>query len=246
MSEVVKIGDATLYHADCLEVLPTLSEVDLVVTSPPYNLGGSRGGTNDKSPSKGMLMGYSEHDDDMPHEQYVAWQQDVLRACWGALSDTGAIFYNHKVRQKAGLALLPTELNPGLPLRQIVTWDRSIGMNWAFTHFVPACEWILILCKPAFRLLDKTVSSWTDVWRFPPEHHSKVGHPCPFPVELPRRCIGSTSAALVVDPFMGSGTTGMACAELGRSFVGIEKDRKYFDIACERIAAAYAQGRLFA
>ena len=56
----------------------------------------------------------------------------------------------------------------------------------------------------------------------------------------------SQDATSILDPFMGSGTTGVACANLGRKFIGIEIERKYFDIACERIAAAYAQGRLFA
>jgi DNA modification methylase len=60
-------------------------------------------------------------------------------------------------------------------------------------------------------------------------------------------CLGLIPrAATILDPFMGSGTTGVACANLGRKFIGIEIERKYFDIACERIAAAYAQGRLFA
>jgi DNA modification methylase len=72
-------------------------------------------------------------------------------------------------------------------------------------------------------------------------------HPTEKPVKLMDWCIGFYPDALIIlDPFMGSGTTGVACANLGRKFIGIEIEPKYFDIACERITAAYAQGRLFA
>ncbi len=71
-------------------------------------------------------------------------------------------------------------------------------------------------------------------------------HPTQKPRELMEWCLGYAPGESVLDPFMGSGTTGVACANLGRKFIGIEIEPKYFDIACERIAAAYAQGRLFA
>ena len=73
------------------------------------------------------------------------------------------------------------------------------------------------------------------------------GHVCSFPVELPTKCIAPSTnlGHTVLDPFMGSGTTGVACANLGRTFIGIEIERKYFDIACERIDREYSQGKLF-
>ena len=73
-------------------------------------------------------------------------------------------------------------------------------------------------------------------------------HPVAYPVEIPKRCISASTNRddLVLDHFMGSGTTGVACAQLGRKFIGIEIERKYFDIACERIDNAYRQQRLFA
>jgi DNA modification methylase len=79
------------------------------------------------------------------------------------------------------------------------------------------------------------------------ESAEKNGHPCPKPVGAWKWLVDKTAPAMgtVLDPFMGSGTTGVACANLGRSFIGIELERKYFDIACERIEAAHAQGRLF-
>ena len=75
----------------------------------------------------------------------------------------------------------------------------------------------------------------------------RVGHPTQKPLRLMEWCLSFVAdAQTILDPFMGSGTTGVACANLGRKFIGIEICEKYFDIACERIAAAYAQGRLFA
>jgi DNA modification methylase len=71
-------------------------------------------------------------------------------------------------------------------------------------------------------------------------------HPHQKPVTLIESLLAKLPDKTILDPFMGSGTTGVACANLGRKFIGIEIERKYFDIACERIAAAYAQGRLFA
>ena len=74
------------------------------------------------------------------------------------------------------------------------------------------------------------------------------GHPCPKPERWANHLVSKMGeyGETCLDPFMGSGTTGVACANLGRKFIGIEIEPKYFDIACERITAAYAQGRLFA
>jgi len=79
------------------------------------------------------------------------------------------------------------------------------------------------------------------------EQSEKNGHPCPKPINLMHWLVDRASRAkeTVLDPFMGSGTTGVACAQLGRKFIGIEIERRYFDIACERIEKAYAQGKLF-
>ncbi len=79
-----------------------------------------------------------------------------------------------------------------------------------------------------------------------PNIHEDTGHPTTKPIELMRRLIAKMPAGIVADPFMGSGTTGVACAQLGRKFIGIEIEPKYFDIACERIDNAYRQKRMFA
>lgn len=216
----------TIYHARCEDVLPSLSGVGVVFTSPPYNLGQTQG-----TEWKALGRGYGTHDDAMPHAEYVAWQQDVLRSCWDALADDGAIYYQHKPRVKDHGVILPLELNPGLPLRQIITWDRGSGFMRQFTCYVPRYEWIMLMAKPAFRITTRDVD---DLWRIPPESGSD--HPAPFPLALPTRAIRTTTAELIVDPFMGSGTTLRAAKDLGRKAVGIEVEERFCEIAAKRLA----------
>lgn len=225
----------TLYNGRCEDVLPQLANVGLVLTSPPYNL--SEGGRRVRgSEWKELDGGYATYDDDMPHDEYVAWQRTVLGLCWDTLTEDGAIYYNHKPVLRDGIARLPTELNPDLPLRQIVTWDRGSGFTRSPTYYVPRYEWVLIMAKPAFRITTLNVD---DVWRIPFETGSP--HPAPFPLKLASTAINSTSAEVVLDPFAGSGTTLRAAKDAGRRAIGIELDRAYCDLAVQRLA----QGVLF-
>jgi modification methylase len=240
----------TILHGDCREVIPTLGPVDMVFTSPPYNLGnttgggfrglghysraagvGGRGGAG-KWSGGALANGYGAHADDMAHEEYVAWQREVLGLLWDGLTDDGAIFYNHKVRVLAGLAVTPLEYIPDLPIRQIVTWARAGGVNFSPTHYCPTSEWIVVIAKPGFRLRDRAASGLGDVWYVPQE--SGTAHPAPFPPKLPLRAIETTTARLILDPFMGSGTTLIAAKNLGRKAIGIEIEERYCEIAAKR------------
>ena len=231
-------GLVCLYHGDCMDLLPLVGEVDLIFTSPPYNLGGMGQGTG-KWKYPALADGYADHTDDMPIEEYEAWQQAVITACWAALSDTGAIFYNHKPRLQAGEVWLPLRLNPGFPLRQIITWARAGGMNFNPTAYVPTYEWIMVLAKPAFRLKSKGASGVGDCWQVTQE--SGNPHPAPFPIGLPARAIETTGPRVVLDPFAGSGTTLVAAKAAGVRAIGIEKSERY----CEMAIARLAQGSLF-
>lgn len=241
----------TLHHGACEDVLPSLTGVDLVVTSPPYNLGvtsgggfghykagqvrggqGKWGGTNQDG------IAYADHDDAMDPAAYEDWQKAVLAALWGTLSDSGAIFYNHKPRVQRGSLWTPLALNPGLPVRQIIVWARAGGMNFAPTHYVPTHEWIVVFAKEAFRLKSKAASGVGDVWRIGQE--ANPDHPAPFPIGIPARAIETTAPGLVLDPFAGSGTTLRAAADAGIPSIGIEKSERY----CELIAKRLAQGAL--
>jgi modification methylase len=199
--------------------------------------GGLKGaGDNSKWSRCALANGYDGHNDAMPLDKYIAWQQEVLLECWRLLSDHGAIFYNHKPRVQAGRLWTPLALNPNLPLRQIVVWKRAGGINFSTSFYLPTYEWIMIFAKPKFRLRDQAASGVKDVWEIPQERGSP--HPAPFPVALPRMAIETTTAETVLDPFMGSGSAGVAAIECGRHFVGIEKSPVYFEMARERIQRA--------
>jgi len=220
----------TLYHADNRDVLPHLSGVGQVVTSPPYNLNGD-GNNSAGTYFHRLADGYASHSDDMPHSEYVKWQHELLHMLWATLTDNGAIYYNHKPRVGGDRVKLPFELIPDeLPIRQVVTWDRGSGFNRQFTYYCPSYEWVLIVAKPAFRTNTRDVF---DVWRVPPDPSSE--HPAPFPLSLATRCVATTDAALVLDPFAGSGTTLRAAKDLGRKAIGIELSERYCEIAAKRL-----------
>jgi DNA modification methylase len=238
----------TLYHGRCEDILPAVSGVDLFVTSPPYNLGvttgggfghwkeGQKKGGQEKWGGTGRDgIDYADHNDAMPYEEYEAWQKDCLRLMWGALSERGAIYYNHKPRVQARTLWTPLNLNPGLPVRQIVMWTRAGGMNFAPTHYVPTHEWLVILAKPDFRLTSRGASGVGDVWHIPQK--PDPDHPAPFPLGLPARAIETTAPALVGDPFAGTGTTLRAAKDAGVRAVGIEKSERYCEVAAKRLEA---------
>lgn len=258
MEAYYKESGITIYHGDCREVLPTLETggVDLFFTSPPYNLGVTTGGgfvaphyaNSAKMKGRGgqgkwagaaIGDGYENYGDDMPPADYIEFQKQVLRECWRMLAPTGAIFYNHKPRIQGCILQTPLDFNPGLPVRQIVIWARSGGINFTPTAYVPTHEWILILAKPDFRLKSKGASGVGDVWYVPQE--SNPLHPAPFPLALPSRAIETTGCKIVCDPFCGSGTTLVSAKNAGIRAVGIEKSEKYCEIAANRLK----QGVLF-
>lgn len=246
-------GGITIYHGDCREVLPTLPPADLVFTSPPYNLGGEpwphlghwKPGDSPGGKSKwkngsdaGGGVAYASHVDSMPHAEYVRWQRDILALCWGTLSDRGAIFYNHKPRVIGGKLWLPLELNPDLPLRQIITWARAGGLNFNPTAYVPTCEWIMIFAKPDWRLRSKGASGSGDVWQIPQQ--ANPDHTAPFPVSLPFRAINTAmnieQRGPVIDPFSGIGSTLIAAKQCDRTAIGIEIEERYCEIAAKRLS----------
>lgn len=233
--------EQNLHLGDCLEVMKTLpsESVDLIFTSPPYNLGVTTGGgfSNkgaNKWQSAALKDGYASHDDAMAYPDYVEWQKNILRECWRLLTPTGAIYYNHKPRVQAGLLQTPLDLNPGLPVRQIVIWKRAGGLNFSPSFYLPTHEWVVIFAKPGFRLRDRSASGAKDVWEVNQDMNNK--HPAPFPVALPKIAIETTTAKVIMDPFMGSGTTGVAAQQCGRDFIGIELDPGYYEMAKNRLA----------
>jgi len=231
-----------IHHGDCIEVMNRMPVgcVNLIVTSPPYNLRNSTGngmknGSGGKWSQAALLKGYTGSSDDMPHEEYVTWQRDCLTAMMRVLSNDGAIFYNHKWRVQAGLLQSREDIVTGFPVRQIIIWQRSGGINFNPGYFLPTYEVIYLICKPDFKLADKA-NALGDVWNIPQDLNNP--HPAPFPIELAQRCIQSTNARVILDPFMGSGTTAIAAESAEREWIGIEIADDYRKLANERINAA--------
>lgn len=235
-----------LYLGDCLATMKTLPDasVDLIFTSPPYNLqdyDGQRPNFN-KNSDKGawknadLADGYASYDDNMPYPLYVEWQKEIIREMWRLISDTGAIFYNHKLRSVKKKLRLPTDLVPEeCTLRSLIVWDRGNGLNFNPACYTASHEQILVIAKPGWKL-NPVGNKMLDVWKVPADR--KNDHPAPFPVELARRAIIGTDCKVVMDPFMGSGTTGVAAVLEGKEFIGMELDPGYFAAAERRIDQA--------
>jgi modification methylase len=221
--------------------------VDLVVTSPPYNLKNSTG--NGMKDGRGSLWesaalrdGYTNQDDSMPHDEYVSWQRKILDEAMRVTADDGAIFYNHKWRVQAGLLQDRADIVEGFPVRQIIIWRRSGGINFNRGYFLPTFEVIYLIAKPKFRLAPKACSHG-DIWDIPQERDNP--HPAPYPLALAERIIGSTESEIILDPFSGSGTTALAAHHLGRHFIGIENSPQYHAQALDRLEQSYLAPRMF-
>ena len=221
MPEKVVIGDATLYLGDCMEVLPTLGKVDAVITDPPYGIGIDRAMAASSGGKSGCMLArkgvyVASGWDDQPMSIDVA---DSLINQGKEVVFWGGNYY-------------------GLPASQCwLVWDKKVNGNFAD-------------CELAWTNIPKPVRKiewmWNGMLRQGGEERN--GHPTQKPVAVMvfsiEQCIHSPKT--ILDPFMGSGTTGVAAIQLGRKFIGIEREPKYFDIACKRIEQAVAQGQLFA
>jgi DNA modification methylase len=208
----VVIGNATLYHGDCREVLPSLHPVDAVVTDPPYGIADKwKGGCG--------------------HGWGNARAESAARNEWDAEP-------------------------PSSELLDALCAMSKYQVFWGGNYFkLPASRGWFVWNKPerGFSLSEAELA-WTNrdnVIRVFDANRSDQhrAHPTQKPVIVMEKSIASLPAdevTLVLDPFMGSGTTGVACANLGRKFIGIEIERRWFDLACERIEAAQSQTRLFA
>lgn len=229
----------SIIWGDCLSTMRRLpaGSIDLIVTSPPYNLKNSSGngmkdGRGGKWERAALINGYNEHSDNMPYDEYCQWQRRCLRQMYRLLSDSGAIFYNHKWRVQNGLLQDRHEILRGFPVRQIIIWRRKGGINFNPGYFLPTYEVIYVIAKPDFRLA-KGANSLGDVWEITQELNNP--HPAPYPTELTDRIISSTTARTILDPFSGSGTTGVSATSHGRDYILIDNSREYCEMAKARL-----------
>ncbi|OGF87354.1 DNA modification methylase [Candidatus Giovannonibacteria bacterium RIFCSPLOWO2_01_FULL_46_32] len=168
----------------------------------------------------------------MPHKDYVKWQRDCLNEMMRIIPEDGAIFYNHKWRVQGGLLQDRQDIVSDFPVRQIIIWKRKGGLNFNAGYFLPTYEVIYLIAKPKFKLLAKA-NAHSDVWEFTQEMNNE--HPAAFPVALIDRIISSTDAKIVLDPFMGSGTTAISAINLERDYIGIDISPDYCKMAQNRI-----------
>lgn len=223
MIEKVQIGSATLYHGDCLEILPSIESVDALVSDPPYgiDLASKAGGVRNRW-HQTMKYDLAIFGDDKPFDPspFLGFEKAIL---WGG---------NHFGSRlpDASCWLIWDKLDGGTPFNQ-----ADCEMAWTN------------LPGPARLYRQK----WRGMIRAGEENIGKQSrvHPTQKPVALMAWCIEHcrlAAGSVIFDPFMGSGTTGVAAVRGGHKFIGIEIDRRYFDIACQRIEDEQRQGRLIA
>ena len=227
---------------DCLEAMKTIpaGSVDAVVTSPPYNIvrEWSGGGPNSNMKRTDSKFNNEWYEDAMPEEDYQELQKQVIRECLRICR--GSIFYNHKVRyaiKRRNEIYFPMDWLREFPIWTEIIWDRDGGQGGNSNRWILADERIYQIGRPV--VWNGAIG--TNIWRIRPETYP--GHPCTFPVKLVKRCILPTTdpGMTILDPFMGSGTTGVACVQTGRNFIGIEINEGYFNIAQKRIEQAQRQ-----
>lgn len=237
---------------DCLEAIKTLNNnsIDCVITSPPYNV--------DLGNNKHKKDGYNTYKDNKAHTEYLSWLSDIFLGLKDKVVDGGRICINIGDGKNGSI---PTHsdiiqfMTEEYDFITTIIWNKSqIGSRTAWGSWLsPSCpsyptpfEYILIFGKgktlqhkgETDLTKEEFISYANALWTFPPETKMKaIGHPAMFPIELPKRLIKMNTyiGDTVFDPFMGSGTTGVACKLLNRNFIGTELDEEYFKIAKDRI-----------
>jgi site-specific DNA-methyltransferase (adenine-specific) len=243
-------NDIVILHDDILTTSAIGSgSVDLVVTSPPYNVD----------------IQYNSHRDDVSYADYLEFSEKWLARCFDFLRDDGRLCLNVPLdknkggQQSMGADFTTLAKQIGYKYHSTIIWNegnisrRTAWGSWmsASAPFVIApVELIIILYKNTWKKNSGSKKSdvtrdefmnWTNgLWTFNGESKKKVGHPAPFPLELPRRCIKMFSYVgdTVLDPFMGSGTTLIAAGMLGRKGIGVDVDKGYCKLAQKRIENA--------
>ncbi len=235
----------TIYHGNSSEILPTISGIDCIVTSPPYNQLGSRmsdkprGLWADSHGGAGFVKMVQEqgYADDMEETAYQAWQNDLFVGIQA--NESCSLFYNHQLRWRDKVLLHPVKwFNPkGWDFRQELIWDRCAGMMLNARMFARSEERILWFDRGKHKFNEGCAGDGS-VWRLSPEHQQQgKHHPVAFPIEIPLRLIRATTdpGDLVVDPFMGGATTLRAAKDLGRRAIGIELEERFCEVAAKRM-----------
>ncbi len=236
-----------IIHGDAREILKRLPEnsIHLMVTSPPYNVG-------------------KEYDEDLTLGEYLDFIEDVMKEVYRILVWGGRVCFNvanlgRKPYIPLHAYLIERFEKIGFLFRGEIIWDKGdavSGSSTAWGTWMSASnpilrdqhEYIIVLSKGDFKrkkskgkrdtiTREEFLEYTRSVWRFPPESAKRVGHPAPFPEELPYRCIQlyTFEGDVVLDPFAGSGTTCVVAAKTGRHYICIDINEEYVKIATQRI-----------
>ncbi len=222
------------------------NNIDLIVTSPPYNVD----------------IKYNNHNDKISYEDYLAFSKKWMTRCFEWLKDEGRFCLNIPLdknkdgQQSVGADLTKIAKEIGFKYHSTVIWNegnisrRTAWGSWmsaAAPYVIAPVELIVLLYKTSWKKTSGSKISdikknefleWTNgVWTFQGESKKRIGHPAPFPVELPKRCIKLFSFVgdTVLDPFLGSGTTLVAAAQNNRRGIGIDIDKEYCELAKQRL-----------
>lgn len=237
-----------IIQGSALYVLKKIDDnfIDVGITSPPYNKGEKHKGWLVKN------VKYDETQDNVPEVIYQNGQVEVLNEIYRITKPGGSFFYNHKVRWERGEILHPLEwlLKTKWTIRQEIIWDRMIAANIRGWRFWQTDERIFWLYKPLDgnkigEELKSRHALLTSIWKISPER--KNLHPAPFPLILPVRAIFSVldgKKGVVLDPYVGSGTTLVAAKLLDSNYIGIDISKRYIDMAKLRLKNYRAEERV--
>jgi site-specific DNA-methyltransferase (adenine-specific) len=227
--------------------------IDLTITSPPYNVD----------------LFYDSYKDDLSYEDYLSFSHKWIKKVYQLTKPTGRFCLNIPLdKNKGGQQSVYADLTTiakkiGWEYHSTVIWNeqnisrRTAWGSWlsaSAPYVIAPVEMIVILYKTEWKKKTKGESDinkqefqeWTNgVWNFNGESKKRIGHPAPYPVELPKRCIKLFSYVgdLILDPFSGSGTTLIASATLQRKGIGFDIDKSYCEIAKKRLEVLYESSR---
>lgn len=221
-------------------------EIDLIITSPPYNLD----------------IKYNSHNDTLSYKEYLNFSKKWISRCFRWLKDDGRFCLNIPLdknkggQQSVGADLTTLAKKVGFKYHSTIIWNegnisrRTAWGSWlsaSAPYVIAPVELIVIFYKKYWKktsgskksdISKKEFMEWTNgLWTFSGESKKRVGHPAPFPIELPKRCIKLFSyiGDTILDPFMGSGTTLIAAYINNRKVIGIEFDKTYCELAKRRL-----------
>jgi len=240
------MGSLRIYKSGILEIDAIQDEsIDLIVTSPPYDID----------------VKYQNYDDNLPYDQYLDFTRKWLSKVRSLTRPDGRLCLNIPLdKNKGGQQSVCADITTiakevGWKYHSTIIWNeqnisrRTAWGSWmsaSAPYVITPVETILVMYKNRWKKIQKGKSDitrdefiqWTNgVWNFSGESKTKIGHPAPFPIELPKRCIKlfSFQGETVLDPFLGSGTTLIACLQTHRVGIGVEINREYCQLAAERL-----------